>query len=465
VYIFALGAPLVVQFQVDPAALSDGDSEAKVAQVKLSVSGFNVPIEESPMMPGLYQASIDFNDTNNFPVTPTATQLTFTASDSRTPTAAVRKSLVDITIDGVGPSIHIDAPGNLTMQHGDVTLSVSVSDPSGIKPGSLKANVNGMIFDQWVTAPPNYQLKFDTTKFGYELTQLTINVTASDAIGNVASTSPVVISLDNLPPIISLDPPDIREYRLSGADTICSAPFDPVGDAAASDLETVLVSHHYRALVEDQTNHSPGSSFNYLAGVKTSTVVLYLQPDPSIPLLINTDIDKTTGKPIPGKESCDDINGLDQSGDVNQPIKLQLSAINPGGNTWFPKDSLLYNPPDQLQAPSGCKAGTDGATPPTTICMSSEMSRVVPARVQGKPPAVYAFAPSNDPNAGECNGRSWELGDSRVKAGWLCLAARAEDTIGNVGVSAPLRVCFDDGTHKPCDMSHIPTCTDGCPIG
>jgi hypothetical protein len=96
--------------------------------------------------------------------------------------------------------------------------------------------------------------------------------------------------------------------------------------------------------------------------------------------------------------------------------------------------------------------------------MNSELYRVVPGRVQGKPPAVYAFAPSNDPNAGECNGRSWELGDSRVKAGWLCLAARVEDTIGNVGISAPLRVCFDDGNHLGCDMSHIPTCTDGCPI-
>jgi hypothetical protein len=462
--IYALGTPLVVQFQADPAPLNSSDDEAKIAQVKLGVSGFNVPVEESSTMPGLYQATIDFNDTNNFPVTPTATQLTFSVSNSRTPTAAVRKTLVNITVDGSGPSIHIDAPGNLTMQHGDVSLSVTVSDPSGIKSGSLKATINGMIFDQWVVTAPTYQLKFDTTKFGYQLTQLTINVTAADAIGNVASATPVVISLDNLPPVISLDPPDIREYRVAGGNLTCSAPFDPVGDAAASDLETVLLSKHYRALVEDQTNSSPGSSVDYLAGVKTSSVVLYLQPDTTVPLLINTDIDKVTGKVIPGKENCDDINGLDKSGDPNQPIKLQLSAINPGGNAWFPADPLKYNPSSQPQAPSACKPGAEGNSPPPKICQNSELYRVVPGRVQGKPPAVYAFAPSNDANVGECNGRSWELGDSRVKAGWLCLAARVEDTIGNVGVSAPLRVCFDDGSGKPCDMNHIPTCTDGCPI-
>jgi hypothetical protein len=462
--IYALGTPLVVQFQVDAAPLSDSDNEAAIAQVKVSVSGIDVPVAESTTMPGRYQTIIDFSDSNHFPVTPTATQLAIAVSDSRSPTAATRKTQLDIVIDGAGPSIRVTAPGNLSEQHGDVTLSVTVSDPSGIKVGSLKANVNGMLYDQWVGTAPNFSLKFDTTTFGLDKTQLTINVTAADTIGNIASAPSVVISLDNVPPIVSLDPPNIREYRMSGTSTACSAPFDPVGSYAANDLGTVVLNTYYRALVEDQTNHSPGSHLDYEAGLDPGSVDLYLQPDTTVPLLINTDVDKDTGKPIKGKESCDDIGSLDlKTDDPKRPIKLHMSAVTPTGVAWFPKDQAAYNPPGELAAPGWCTAGTDTISP-SAICPTSEMTRVITARAQYKPPVVYAYAPSNNPSAGECTGRGWEQADIRVKAGWLCVAVRALDTIGNIGVSAPLRVCFDDGTHKPCDMAHIPTCTDGCPI-
>jgi hypothetical protein len=48
------------------------------------------------------------------------------------------------------------------------------------------------------------------------------------------------------------------------------------------------------------------------------------------------------------------------------------------------------------------------------------------------------------------------------------VAARAEDNIENVGISAPLRLCFDDGDSgngvPSCNTSEAPSCTDGCTI-
>ncbi len=41
---------------------------------------------------------------------------------------------------------------------------------------------------------------------------------------------------------------------------------------------------------------------------------------------------------------------------------------------------------------------------------------------------------------------------------------RHKDSVGNVGISAPLRICLDDGTHgaTPCAGTPPPSCTDSC---
>jgi hypothetical protein len=446
--------PVGIQFQVRPAALSDSDNEANVAQVKLNVSGADTPVMESSTTPGLYQTSIDFNDTAKFPVPPTSAQVVVSISDARTPTAATRVVVVDIAIDGEGPSITVTAPPNLEIVHGVKTLMVTVSDPSGLKPGSLKADINAgaLVIDKWDGTAPNFQQKFDTRMFGSELTELTINVSATDTVGNV-STKGHRLRLDNLPPLISLDPPLLREYKASGTDTICSAPFDPVGTLAANDGQRVLTSWHYRALVEDQTNHSPGASVDYLAGVDPGKVQLFVQTDYGVPFLQDTDNDGV----------CDEIYGLMLPPGMKPWAQLPMGAVTPAGNAWYPAKAPSFDAANPLSiAPGFCKAGAEGDTSPKPICDFSEMIRVVPGEVQGKPPAVYALAPSNDANTGECNGGSWEL--SFAKPGWLCLAARAEDKIGNVGVSAPLRVCFDDGSHPACAPADMPSCTSNCVI-
>jgi hypothetical protein len=448
--IYTLKTPVSIRFQVSASKVGSTDVEDEIKEVKLNVGGVDTPVQESSTTPGLYQTSVNFDDHTKFPVPPTSAQMVVSVTDARTPTAATRSSKVDIVIDGDGPKIKVDDPPNRKIVHGVQELKLTVTDPSGIKPGSLVADINSglLVISQWEGKEPSFSQKFDTRALDsdHKLTQLTINITASDGVGNKATVSHQ-LRLDNLPPLLELDPPYIREERMSGANAYCSAAFDPVGDSAANEGQRVFSSKRYRALVIDQTNHSAGAAVDYLAGVDPTKVVLYVQPDSSLPLLIDTDQDGV----------CDDINSLDLP-EKDRPTQLQLLPVNPGGTAWYSKSINTTNP---LHMATRCIADPGGSdTAPTPICPSpyTEMFRVVPGPSQGKPAAVYAVNPSNDGSSGECAGGSWELA-SIAKEGWLCMAARAEDTIGNIGVSAPLHICFDDGISG----NGVPTCTDEPP--
>jgi hypothetical protein len=452
--IYTLKTPVSIRFQVSASKVGSTDVEDEIKQVKLNVGGVDTPVQESSTTPGLYQTSVNFDDHTKFPVPPTSAQMVVSVTDARTPTAATRSSKVDIIIDGDGPKIRVDDPPNRSIVHGVKELRLTVTDPSGIKPGSLVADINSglLVITQWDGKEPSFSQKFDTRLFGTGLTQLTINITASDGVGNKATVSHQ-LRLDNLPPLLSLDPPYIREERMSGPNVYyCSAAFDPVGDLAANDLQRVYSSKRYRALVLDQTNHSVGAQVDYLAGVDPAKVVLYVQPDSSLPLLIDTDQDGV----------CDDINSLDLP-EKDRPTQLQLLPVNPGGSAWYSKTIDTTN---ALHMAPRCIADPNGSdTAPNPICRApaTEMFRVVPGPSPTKPSAVYAVNPSNDDGTtGECAGGSWEL-VSIAKEGWLCMAARAEDNIGNIGVSAPLRICFDDGISgngvPTCNVNEAPSCT------
>jgi hypothetical protein len=94
------------------------------------------------------------------------------------------------------------------------------------------------------------------------------------------------------------------------------------------------------------------------------------------------------------------------------------------------------------------------------------MSRVLAGRGDDKPPAVYAFSPTNT-SMGPCEGWTWQLLpimlDDNEQQGWRCLAARAEDNKGNVGVSEAIRVCFTRNLAVPCP-GQPPECHIGCKI-
>jgi hypothetical protein len=447
--IYTLKTPVAIQFQVKRAPLADGDMEADVGEVRLSIGGVDTPVQESDTAPGLYQTNIDFEDRTKFPVPPTSAQISVSASNGRTPDPATRVKTIDIGIDGDGPDIKVVAPKNGEIVHGEVTLRVNVTDLSGLMPGTLVANINNglIVVEEWDGAGPEYSHKFDTRDIKIPLTQLTINVTAADRVGNEATVSHQ-LKLDNVPPRISLDPPLIREFKIVNGTVYCSRTFDPVGDGAANEKQKVVDNNRFRALVEDDTNRAP-NAVAYLAGVDRDSVAVFAQPDNSIPLVIDTNDD--------GR--CDDINS--EALKTGKPVKISLAAVSPTGGAFYDKTELF---PDG----GACKADPGGKLPGDSIaaiCPFTEMWRVMPGRIQGGVPAVYGYRPTND-GKGECTGETWQL-QGIAKEGWLCVAASVKDTIGNIGVSAPLRLCFDDnnpGNGVPdCDPNKtLPNCTDGC---
>ena len=72
-----------------------------------------------------------------------------------------------------------------------------------------------------------------------------------------------------------------------------------------------------------------------------------------------------------------------------------------------------------------------------------------------------------------CTGNQVDIVNIGQVEGWVCLAVEATDSVGNVGISAPVPVCLDDETASsqpdcakgaigPISTALPPSCTDGC---
>ncbi len=453
---YALTQPVAIDFKVLPGKLAETDEGANVDQVKLEIAGVDIPIAEVEGEEGRYTATVNFDDTTVFPVPPMSAEVLITATNRRSPKAVTREERYSIKVDGVGPTISVQSPPYGTLVRGNVTLVISVTDNAGLKSEGLRAVLLGalagekdLVIDKW--DPPMgsvYRLTFDTRRFDAELNEVTINIYATDDVENT-SLKAHQLRLDNMPPLLSLDPPELREFRESSKKIYCSESFDPVGKRAVSDLDIVPSASLYRLFVEDKTNTVRGQVFGYYAGLAPDKVEIFAQPDPTIPLLIDTNDDNV----------CDQINSealaLEQ-----RPASLGLKPVTPRGSPWYKK--LL----DPNPAVGVCEAeNTSGSdTEPNALCDSADfdITRAVPGLAEGKPPAVWALTPTNT-TMGACAGDSWQLLPI-VGQGWACVAARAQDTIGNVGVSEPLRVCFaNDPDNPPASCSQPPpSCTQDC---
>jgi hypothetical protein len=458
--IYALRTPVAIQLQVTPEPLGTDDREAAVTDVKLMVSGMELPLVEAEDKPGYYQTSIDFGDYELFMVPPTSAEVLVTATNSRTPDAVTRLVKYDVNIDREGPAIAVQSPPDGALVHGEVTLKFTVDDVSGVKAGSVQAELNGNVvtISDFVVMGNSYSATFDTRVFGTEVSGLTILLSATDVVGNQSAVLRL-LRLDSLPPVISLDPPMIREWHQDGAHYYCSEAFDPVGADSQNDLTTASVASIYRAVVMDQTNRAPGESFSPLAGVAESKVVLYAQRDSTVPLLIDTN----------GDEICDDIN-YDAVAQSQRPVSTRLAAMPPRGESWYSKTVNFHEVGSDLSSNTICAANPSGGdSPPAGICgapFPPPLTRIIAGQSESRPPAVFSLNPTNAAMGIDCAGGAWELVPI-VGEGWRCLAVRAEDTIGNIGVSAPLRICFDNGIGTPqCNAASDtpPSCTDGCTI-
>jgi hypothetical protein len=435
----AVNMALHVAFKVTEMPIAKGDKGASIGDVGLMVDGkpFDLTLTN-----GQYTATVHLDDPKIFTPTPDGDQkIVLTAQNKRSPTPGANEVDYDFIVDGTGPVINIVSPHAGDVKSGKVQFVFTITDSqSGIDPGSVVATINNNDYaykegdSSWSYDAPTgtFTFYFDTRQIMNSVAQATLQVVASDKVGNMSSAS-VLLQLDNVPPIVDLDPAPMREARTS--DNTCSLAFDPVGPAAASDLQTVYDFQVFRALVWEETNHAKGQTSGLAAGADLNSVVLYLQPKVDQGLLQDSD----------GDGYCDQLVTTDA--DTGKDLhSISLKPIQPQGSDWFgpvPSDAYDTTIDAEFPMPNGCKPGDNTSSPPK-LCPptnSSDMTRVISWDVDHTVPVIFGVEPLTGVS---CTGYGWEI-NSVVSEGWICAAATAKDNNGNVGVSAPIRLCYDDG--------------------
>jgi hypothetical protein len=337
---------------------------------------------------------------------------------------------------------------------GKVTISFTARDlVAGVDPATVAVSLNNTEYkysegnQSWTRNGDVFGFTFDAREFTDSKVQITLTISAKDLVGNLSETGPTasrLLYLDNFPPLVDLDPFNVRSVN---AQNECSISFDPVGTEAKNDLSQVQLAGMFRTVVWEQTNHVDEIRNHHYAGTVPSSVALYFEPA-GTPLLVDKDDD--------AQNTCDDVAQVDSTRSIG------LKPVPKAGAPWFQKGDEALHPATTVAPTCTTK---DAAAPPK-LCTSkkSDMWQVLERPVL-KEPVVYAV--SVTAGTDECAGQSWEFSSKVTQDGWHCFATRVVDKVGNVGVSRPIRVCVDDpgraGT-PACANSSVdpPSCTDGC---
>jgi len=437
---------ILFQFSALPAPLATGDSGAAVDAVTLKVNGIDIGGLVETTTKGYYRRSIDLNDPKLFTTTPVGTvPVVITATNKRGTTATGNFSFV---VDSTGPIIKVVSPpiANVQIIGGQVTLEFTVTDEAGgsqVDPSTVTVQLNAdphpVSFDEgnyWHLQPDGRTFDYSFNTLNYASDQLSITIGAYDKAGNKAEGTTASYFLDNVPPIIDLQPPAVQEKSGAPPDYRCSAPFDPLGDSP-NDLDVIPAFRYYRALVWDEGNHGDGQKITYFSDVdNTVGVRLYFQQDTSKPLLKNR-------QGTPGAV-CDEVD------DLSLPF-VNLLPVAPAGDSFFPADA---------PAVQDCKRGTD--TTQRFLCnQNSSLSRVIQhetATANTSNAVIYGYQPDN---AAYCTGGELQITNKVTKDGWVCAAVVAQDRVGNRSVSAPIRLCLDAADTVGANFVGTPACTSG----
>lgn len=457
----ALKGVMPVEFTVTPSPLTDDDEGAEVTSVTLSVAGALI---EAPLLaqddddPTIYRAEVDFTDPALFKEPPPEhTSVRVEATNARQPKAVTAVSDYAIVVDGKGPEIEFVDPSPNATVHGETVVEFTALDSgAGIDLDTLELSLTGVAapykYDAskpnvWTKTGNNFKFRFDSlsTELAGVAYQIIVSIRAQDRAKNLTDGKVLVLNKDDFAPSIDLDPGNARGMN---GQNVCSKSYDPLYDAL-SDLAQVSVSSNMlRAIVYDRTNTGSGGDVYYMSGTNRNSVRLYVQPDSSKPILKDTNKDGI----------CDDL--------AQDDFKyVSLTALGRDGSLEYDLDGTT------APAVAGvCQLPASPSTPSSRLCNNtSDMYGVVQHDVgtRGDEPIVYALAPA--PSGFECTGKRWDLssvtqsgGVSASPDGWLCLAVKGRDNLGNIGVSRPLRVCMDDpAVTWPGDG--LPACMKGAP--
>ncbi len=453
---------LKITFTVTPVAIATADSGQQIDSVKLNVGGVSVTPVPDATDPSSYTGTINLADKGLFQSLPDQISVVASATNKREKPAPVTATASNVIFpDSDGPIVSLKQPLTNSVIGGTTTLRFTLADGlngSGVKPETIRftygdktvaysATDNG-----WSNLNGEYRYVFDATTMDPQGTsvQAQLQITVSDTVGNT-TVSPWHVYLDDQPPFVSLDPAQARITRSSGAATNCSAPFDPVGSKATSNLDTTAPTAYVRvrALVMEMTNWDGGDAL-FFAHVDPNSVWAYASA-PSVPLLVRKSQTSAT---------CILNPQIDLLG-----TKYQMTGV-----------SVISGTPDLSEAKTKFTEGVPPLPNPaicqaagsynTTLCGgTSDMFYVMPQYYNKAETAIYATDVASDSASTLCAGYQWDLLKAGLSEGWVCLTAQASDLVGNVGLSAPIAVCLNKSGNADCSAAKRPTCTDGCTPG
>lgn len=360
-------------------------------------------------------------------------------------------------IDTTGPAIVINTPGAGTWVRGTIQIQATVTDESGVDPASVVAEFGGdpMYAVPLADAGAGVFLGlFDTRLLPPAFVLPVVSVRAADKRGNKNEVSVTVI-VDNVGPAISLSAPPIHVVTVqkgprtqvqncgSGQQEICSHPFPPLGDDAATDGQVVQQVMTLRARVEDRANWAPGIFTTYPSLVDPKAVKLYVAPASYGDLVVDTDKDGI----------CDGINpALVPDPNVqggNKAVEVVMAPISPGGAV----DNRGAFGGDGVCAQVGDPMITDG---PAGLC-GHDLSYVLGYTFTRQEPSIWSIPPILGAPDPRCLGLQFD-GFNNLPEGPLCVAVVATDNAGNRNVGAPLRLCLDRGGGKCNNFNLLPDC-------
>jgi hypothetical protein len=376
------------------------------------------------------------------------------------PDAAFDAPLIDARIDGpLGdspPVITLTTPAPGTILRGTVRIEAVVEDPDGVMDVRATVGAQTILFTRITAGQPNFQGFMDTLPLA-GLVSPTIIIRAEDTLGD-SSTLGFQVILDNVGPLSSLDPSNVRvtaplAMPMPGQD-LCSKDFDPLGPDAPNDGEAVPQLFELRARIADLGNTGTLNSTLYIPNAGVANAQLYVFDDTTKPLVVDTNADGF----------CDAINPTIVPATVpmlaNEAAVSSLAPVAPVGAGDFTADVF---------------GGTNGGTPPA--CQSDPAAMAPAALCLGEPGAsvviktpftgvtqIYGMPVIDTFN---CLGFAFDARATGISDGWACVAVLTTDGVGNTSVSAPLRICIDyDGVgnecHTPLGSSTLvgaPNCT------
>src|ERR1039457_4303656 len=435
--IYVAGGPVITFLQPAAAAYVKGsvvvtatvvDGRSGIADVSISIGQYQIPPAAVATSGTQYSTTIDFGSFN--PPLDGAQMVTITATNGNGNTSVGTRSF---TIDNVGPTISATKPANGALIGKLISIEANVDDPAGVMDSSVIAVVaNGDVhFDVNLVKGVDgiYRQLFDTTKLPVFAIFPSVSFRAQDVLGNESSVG-YLVSLDNTPPILDLDPP--ADVRLVKNDGTCSWPFDPVGPDAVDDGSVVTQLFDIRARVEDRGNTplTGPSDFIPIAAVDPAAVKVLILDDTSQPLLVDTS--------DPPDGFCDDINPdlvpsvFPQSSKDAQLIDMVAMPFNSGAGDF------------SYQPDSGCTPSN--GSKPTALCdttynplKNQALTYLMAYASQLSLPSIWTIPPIIYDGL-QCAGRQFDASNN-LHDGWACVAVEASDKLGNKQVSRPIRIC------------------------